>query len=76
MKRYQQDPQEVALDRLENRGKFKITVEFVVWGNDIIDAEEQLKEIVQEGILTLIDNEDREPVYEYDITDIEPAELT
>lgn len=51
----------------------KITVEFLING-DIEESEDFIKELIQEGILVLSDeNEEREVSFE--ITDSEPAEL-
>lgn len=68
-----EDP-EADLARLDNR--YKITVEFTVDAYSIDDAEADVKEIIQEGILALAQNEeDNGTIYDYDIVDSEPAEV-
>jgi len=55
--------------------KYSITIQFTVEAESADDAEEELKNVIQEGIVTVVDNEDKEPILEYDVTDIEPAEV-
>jgi hypothetical protein len=56
--------------------KFKVTVEFIVIAESIDDAETEINDVIQEGILALINSdEEREPIEEYDVIDVEPTEL-
>jgi len=66
------DPEE-GLDPPANR--FTITVEITVNSDSIDDAEEDVKDIISKGILALIDEEDREPIHVWDITDANPSEV-
>jgi hypothetical protein len=60
--------------QLENR--FKVVVEFIIESDSVDDAEVDVNDIIQEGILALVgSDEEREPVYEYDIIEAEPAEV-
>lgn len=55
--------------------RFTVIVEFTVKADSADDAEEDIKDIISKGILTLIDEEDREPIHAWDITSSEPAEV-
>lgn len=63
----------VKPDSLQDR--YKVTVELVVVGNSVDDAQEAVKDIIEHGILGLIDTEDSEPIDEWDILEAEPAEV-
>ena len=67
------DSPEETTAQLENR--FKVTVELTVIADCVDDAELEVRDVIQEGILALISSEEREPIYDYNITDVEPAEL-
>ena len=58
-----------------DKDRFKITVEFVIAAESIDDAEQIVKECVQYGIVGYVDEQNDNPVEEYDITDAEPAEI-
>lgn len=60
---------------LVQQDRFVVTVEVTVNSDSIDDAEEDVKEIIQRGIISMIDEEDREPIREFDITDTNPAEV-
>jgi len=60
-------------DCLEDR--YKVVVELTVRAESVDDAQEIVKEIIQYGIIGMIDNDDIEPVEDWDVTEAEPAEV-
>lgn len=59
-------------DRLENR--YKVTVEFIVDSDSIDDAQDEVKELIDRGIVAVQDEIDGK-IYDYDITEAECAEV-
>jgi len=60
------------------RDRFEVTVRLIVEAESANDAYSTTTEILQEGICRAMDELDygeNEPIHEFDITDIEPAEL-
>jgi len=55
--------------------KFEVRVRFTVEGPTAEDAETNVNDIIQEGILRLLDTEDREPIYDYDIEEVDSVPL-
>lgn len=55
--------------------RYEVVVRFTVEAPDPEEAETAVKDIIQEGILRLIDEEDREPIHDYDIEDVDIAPL-
>ena len=54
---------------------YRITLEIVVRASDEDEAEERIKEIIQEGILNTLRNEEDNPLEEFEVVDIEPGEV-
>jgi len=67
------DEFEAAQTRIQDR--YKVTVEFVVDADCIESAEKNVLDLIQEGILTLVQQYDREPVNDYEFVEIERAEI-
>ncbi len=64
-------------DRKQLDSQYEVLVKFVIRSESADDAADDLKEIIQEGILTYLNDNDRENIVcEYDIEDIEPAEVS
>lgn len=75
MSKFLEGDLEVALDQLA-QNKYKIIVEFVVSADSVEDAESEVNDIIQEGVLSLVSqDEERQPLYSYDVTDAEPTDL-
>lgn len=60
-------------DKYEDR--YRVVIEFIVDSESVDDAEATIKDIIDYGILGMLDNEDRKPVASYDVIDADPAEL-
>ena len=61
---------------LEARGdKYEVTFILTIIATSPEKAEQLASDVIEAGILKLIDEEDREPVYEYSIEDVCPASL-
>lgn len=73
MSNYDKNTPEEDSVQLENR--YTVTVQITVKADSANDAEEEVKNLIQEGIVTLLDNQDRELVCDYDIVESEPAEI-
>ena len=71
MNKFGDSPQEEDLVQLTSR--FKLQVEFIVDADCPDEAEQKIKELIQEGVFALHEND--RTIYDYDITDIEPAEI-
>jgi hypothetical protein len=54
--------------------RFKVYIELIITAEDTEDAEHQAKELIDEGVVVLLD-QDRQPVEEYDVALVEPAEV-
>jgi len=71
--------QEAALDQQGNdpRGnRYEVVIRFTVEASDPEEAEAAINEIIQEGKLRLIYTEDKDKLHEYDIEEVEPAEIS
>jgi hypothetical protein len=55
--------------------RYRIVVEFVVKADSVDDAEQDVKDIIDYGIIGMVDNEDREPVRSFDVIESGPDEL-
>lgn len=55
--------------------RYKVVVEFIIRATNPDEAEEVMNEMIQQGILRYIDLEEQEPMDEYEVIDIEPAEV-
>jgi hypothetical protein len=55
--------------------RVSVTVTFIVRADSEDDAIADVKQIIDEGIVVLSDDEQREPVISYDITESEPTEV-
>ena len=75
MNRSNTDDLEAGLAQLEPRERYKVVVEFIVESDSPDDAEADIHDIIKEGITILIGDQDRDLIHEYDITEIEPAEI-
>jgi hypothetical protein len=73
MSKWKDEETETSLVVPEDR--VKVTVSFIVKADSIDDAQAEVKDIIEGGILYLIDEEDREPIEAWDVEDAEPAEL-
>ena len=61
---------------LEARGdKYEVTVILTVIASSPEKAEQSVSDVIQQGIIYLIDEEDREPIYEYSVENVDPAPL-
>lgn len=72
MSKFNCDDPVAGLGRLDNR--YRVTVEFLVDTESIDDAQAEVKELIDHGIIAVQDSIDGK-VYDYDITDAEPAEV-
>ena len=71
------------LDHLEedlgvpgDRGcRYEVVAKFIIEARDPEEAEQFLNDVIQEGQLKLLEDEDREPIYEYNIDDVTPAAI-
>jgi len=54
---------------------YEVVVRFVVAAPNVEEAEAAVNEIIKEGKLKLLDEEDRDPVEEYDIEETCPAAI-
>ena len=74
MKRWLKDREE-DLVQLENR--YTVTVELIVSADSMDDAEADVVEMIQEGILATFNESDdiETKILQYNVTDIEPAEV-
>jgi hypothetical protein len=57
------------------RDRYEVHVRFVIKGHSPEDAAADLKCLIQEGIIRMLDEEDREIIEEFDVEDAVPAEL-
>ena len=55
--------------------RYRVTADFTLEAEDIWEAEEKVKDLIQEGILTLIERDDIELIDDYDIVNTEIAEI-
>lgn len=70
------DDHEVGLVQPGNiKDRYRITIEVIVEAESIDDAQQEVKDLIEYGILALIDQEEREAIDEWDITEAEPAEV-
>lgn len=58
---------EVA-EGLEAPARYKISVDFIVRAASLEDAEEDIKSVVEYGILGMVDEEEREPIHAWDVS--------
>jgi hypothetical protein len=74
MKKWLKDPGE---DLVQPENRYSITVEFTMVADSIDDAESDISEIIQEGILIILSEDDSKgsQILEYNITNVEPAEV-
>jgi len=66
---------EEASDHPMPRERHTVTVEFTVPSDCPEDAVEIINELITEGVLAIISNQDREPLEAYDIINVELAEI-
>lgn len=79
MKRYLDDDLEEVGEARASRARgdrFVINVEFRLSAEDIDEAEYAIKELIQQGIMVILDNEGREVIDSYDVLSTEPAEVS
>lgn len=55
--------------------RYEVLVRFLIEADTPEDAEQDIKEIIEEGILATSEEEERNPKCEYDIESSEPAEV-
>lgn len=72
MSKFNYDDPVVDSARLANR--YRITVEFLVDSESIDDAQGEVKELIDHGIVAVQDEIDGK-IYDYDITEAESAEV-
>lgn len=60
-------------NRLDNR--YKITVDIIIDADSIDDAEVQVKELIDHGIVAIQEDLESGKIYDYDIIESEPAEV-
>lgn len=53
--------------------RFSITVTFTVQSDSLDNAQEEVKDLIEHGVLALAD-EEREPVHEWDVIEAEPVD--
>lgn len=69
----EKDDSDTVAPPVNNR--WRVTVEFVVKADCVDDAEQDVKDIIDYGIIGMMDNEEREPIRSFDVTDSDPDEL-
>jgi hypothetical protein len=79
MGKWTNDESELLIEKEENDEEeatdiFKVTVVFTVKASSADDAESDVKWIIDEGIIKVID-EDHEPIESYNVIDSEPDEV-
>lgn len=81
MKRYKPDKDDFCwedlLDTEEQTGtlRFRVSVDFFLDADGHEEAQAKIHELIKEGILALVVEEDQETGYAYDVVDCEIAEL-
>lgn len=55
--------------------RYEVTVTLTIEASNPQEAEESVNEIIMEGKMALMTQQDKDVVEEYDITDIEPADI-
>ena len=73
MRKY--DPASLEADSVQLTNRYTVTVQFVINAESSDDAETEVTSLIQEGVISVLDSEDREPLHEYDIINSEPAEV-
>lgn len=73
--RYSYQVEDLEEDSGARGDRFEVTVRFLVEAPTTEEAEASVNDVIQEGILRLLDKESREPIHDYDIEDISPAPL-
>jgi predicted RNase H-like HicB family nuclease len=53
-----------------------VTVEFHLRADDPESAEAEVKELIREGVISLMDHQEREPLDGFDVISAEPSEVT
>ena len=69
-------PRSTAEEDSGARGnKFEVVVRFTVLAPDVEEAESAVNDIIMEGKLHLLDTDNRDQIYEYDVEEVEPAPI-
>lgn len=55
--------------------RYTVLVEMIIKSTSVDDAIEDAKAIIDGGVISLIDNEDRTPLVRYDVLESDPDEL-
>ncbi len=69
-----EEDSEVLESNIGEKDRYRIVVEFIVKSESIDDAEASLKDLIDYGVLSMIDHEDQEIIHSYEIIDADPAE--